>query len=104
MRDQMEGLELQVSSPMMLHQFAQGLTDHAHLLSGPYLNKLLSEGKNVDAIALVLHSIATIGQKNQVRLNTSKGRRTVHGQRLDSGKKEKIRCHHCGKRGHLKNY
>jgi hypothetical protein len=39
-------------------------------------------------------------QKNEARVNTSYGQGTEH--KVDHGKKEKRRCHHCGKRGHLK--
>jgi hypothetical protein len=102
LRDQMEDLELKDSLPMLSHQFVRGLNDHLRLSCGPYLNKLLSEGKELDHIALELHSIASIVQRNEAKVNVSTGQDIGKGQRQEKGKKEKRRCHHCGKAGHLK--
>jgi hypothetical protein len=61
---------------------------------------MLSDDKQLDEIAVELHNIASIVQKNEARVNASYGQGTEH--KVDHGKKEKRRCHHCGKGGHLK--
>jgi hypothetical protein len=99
LRDQIEVFELIDSLSMLSHQFVRGLNDF-RLSCGPYLHKMLSEGKKLVEIVVELHSIASIMQKNEARVNTTYGQGTKH--KLDHGRKEKRRCHRCGERGPLK--